>query len=637
MTIDIRKRSKVLSIILVILIFSFLAFFKVFSNHELTFYDLLFKIRPPLKTHQDLIIVEISDDTLKNLGQWPLPRDFHASLVDILSEFKAKMIIFDMFFSEPSVYDNFFSDSMKKAGNVYIPEVFDIDSKVERKYALPRAKGKISGEPLFKDSSNFAGHINTFVDSDGKIRRIPLFIEYNSRLIPQLALNTACKYLGLNIEKVSFRKREVIINDKINIPVSFENALLINFPSDWKSSFTHLSYFEILKSYKDFKEGKSPKIDLNILKDKVCIIGLTASGTSDVRAIPLESSYPLVGVQASVFNSIIQSKFIKEIPPIFSAIISLLVFFLALNISFKFRPLKAFLLILGTILTYFLLAALIFVFVRLWIDIFLVIFIITSVYTGSTIYKFLDEIKKRQILEKELQIARDIQKSFLPKDINEFGSVKIVSFMEPAKFVAGDLYDIIPLDERRLGIFIGDVSGKGVSASLIMAQTVSLFRVFARSLDSPAKILNQLNTELCKILQGRFVTALYLIVDTQSRLITASCAGHNPIILYSSVDDKILEVLPVSGPPLGVLDSLEYEPFQRTIAKNDKFLLYTDGISEARNKRGEEFGIEKVKEILFSNKASSAKHIIDTLNKEVSRFQQGLLQYDDITLILLDF
>jgi len=637
MKINIKKYSKVIFILLAVIVISCFSYFKTFSNYELIFYDFLFKARPPLAPHQDLVIIEISDDTLKNLGQWPLPRDYHAGLVDVLNEFGAKMIIFDVFFSEPSIFDELFSESMKKAGNVYIPQVLDIDSSPKRKYGPVQAKGLVAGNDLFKESSNFGGHINTFVDADGKVRRIPLFIQHDSKLMPQLALNTACEYLGLDIEKVSFKKREIIIDDKLHLPTSFSNSFLVNFPDVWISSFLHLSYFDILKSYTDLKTQKAPNLDLNILKDKVCIIGLTAAGTPDTRAIPLENSYPLVGLQASVFSSIVGLQFIKDLAPTLGVIISLLAFFLALFVCLRLGPVRTLLVILAGCLAYLLLAAALFIIKGIWIDIFLIFFIVLTVYIGSTIYKFLFEIKKRQLLEKELEIAREIQKSFLPKDINEFGFVKIAASMQPAKFVAGDLYDIIPLDEKRLGVFIGDVAGKGASASLIMAQTVSLFRVFARTSDDPAATLNQLNKELCRILEGRFVTALYLIVDIETRQIKASCAGHNPIVVYSAKDDGISEVMPVSGPPLGIMDSIEYESFIKTVNAKDKFLLYTDGVSEARNKKAQEFGIEKVKDLLLKDKASSVNEIVDDLKKQISRFCSGAPQHDDITLILLEY
>jgi sigma-B regulation protein RsbU (phosphoserine phosphatase) len=107
--------------------------------------------------------------------------------------------------------------------------------------------------------------------------------------------------------------------------------------------------------------------------------------------------------------------------------------------------------------------------------------------------------------------------------------------------------------------------------------------------------------------------------------------------LYNTSHGQISEVLPVSDPPLGVLDSLEYGSFEHNLNAKDRLFLYTDGISEARNKRGEEFGLERIQDILIKHRTSSVKQVICDLKDEAIRFQQGLSQHDDITLILLDF
>lgn len=636
MKIFVRKYSKIILVIAALCIFSLFAFLNVFGNYELLFYDFLFKVRPPLATNQNIVIIEISDDTLQNLGTWPLPRDFHASVIDVLREFQAKMVIFDMFFSEPSVYDQIFAESLKRAGNVFLPRVYDIDSRMERGDGLPKAKGVIVNTKQLDDVTQFAGHINTFVDADGKIRRVPLFIEYNAQQIPHLALRAACIFFGLDVENVSFQEREVIIDNQLRLPVTSNNSFFVNYPATWAASFTHLSYFDVLKSYKDLREGRDPLLDLTTLKDKICIIGLTASGTPEIRAIPLEASYPLVGLQASVLNSILEARFIKKIAPLFSVILVVLSFLFALGMSLRYEPLRACITIIVSSVLYSTIAALLFIFQGIWCDIFLVLLTLGVVYVSATIYKFLDEIKRRELLEKELNIARDIQKSFLPKEMHEFKSLAIASLMQPAKYVAGDLYDIIELDEHKLGVFIGDVSGKGVSAALIMAQTVSLLRVFSRRHTDPAEVLTQLNKELSDILLGKFVTAMYLVIDTKRRLLQGSCAGHHGVLVYSAHGDAITEFLPVSGPPLGIMGSISYESFQKPIEKGEKFLLYTDGISEARNRKEEEFGLERIKEILMRHRDVRANELVGILKKAVIDFHQGRVQYDDITVLLLD-
>ncbi|UCC94534.1 MAG: CHASE2 domain-containing protein [Candidatus Omnitrophota bacterium] len=610
---------------------------RAFRNYELLFYDLRFRLRPPLATSKDIVLIEISDDTLKSLKTWPLPRDFHADFVDVLKECGVKSIVFDIVFSEPTLYDVRFSEAIRDSKCVYLPVVFGLSATQPTTYQVPQARG-ILGDIVssFKKYAAGVGHINTFVDPDGKVRKAPLFIRHNNTFIPHLALKVACDFLGVNAHNVEFKGNSVIVDKKLKMPVSFNNSFMANYPDKWAKSFKHLSYIQILKAYSDVSRGIVPKIDLSQLKGKVCFVGLTATATHDLKPTPLERSYPMVGLHASIFSSVVGRQFINDVGPLINTIINLLIFALAFFVCVRLSPLKSLLATTLSGLGYFGISVVSFIFWGIVIDVFLPLCIIGATYAGVTLYKFLDEIRRRQLLEKELDIARQIQKSFLPQDIQEFLDIEIFSFMQPAKFVAGDLYDIIVLDKNRLGVFIGDVSGKGVPASLIMAQTVSLLRVFAKTCDDPAHTLTQLNKELSGVLQGRFVTALYLIIDTQTRIVHASCAGHSPLLVYAAAHNRVDEFLPTSGPPLGVIDSLTYERFQCKLAKGDRFLLYTDGVTEARSRSGEEFGVNKLKSILFMTRQLPTGSIMDNFKGEIFRFFKGVRQHDDITLVLLN-
>ena len=626
---------KYLGLILGFLVIIFFTLSGTFRSQELSLYDLRFKLRSPLKISPDILIIEISDETLTNLGTWPLPRDFHASLVDILKKFEAKVIVFDILFSEPSLYDGVFSSSMKEAGNVILPLAFDLEMRPK---AYPyKAKKILAGlSSSLKSSVKGLGQINTLVDLDGKRRRIPLFVEYKEKFFPNLGLKALGYYSNLNLEKLTFKRRRVIIDDKLIIPLARDYSFLINYPGKWKDSFTHLSYFQILKAYADLNEGLKPSLDLSILKNKVCFIGLTATGTSDFSPTPLENIYPMVGLQASIFNSILNKEFIIEASSWVNLLVNIFLFILCLIISLKVKPLESFFYSLSLGFLYFLLNILVFSLFGFWMNLFLPLVIIGSVYILITLLRILMEIRRRQLLEKELEIARKIQSSFLPLELEEFPSLKISIFFKPAKFVAGDLYDIVRLDEDKVGIFIGDVSGKGVPASLIMAQTVSLFRVFSKEKELPSQVLTRLNKELAKVLKGRFVTALYLVLDTKEKKIIGSSAGHSPIIYYNSQEKKVLEFEPSSGPPLGIMELLEYGHSQVSLNSRDRFLLYTDGLTEARNKKGEEFGLERVKEFFLRHKDLPLQALVDKFKEECFNFYRGMPQHDDITMILAE-
>jgi sigma-B regulation protein RsbU (phosphoserine phosphatase) len=343
----------------------------------------------------------------------------------------------------------------------------------------------------------------------------------------------------------------------------------------------------------------------------------------------------MLGLQASVFNSILTQKFITPAGAALNTLINLIVFVLSLSICLRLTPIKAFAgsLLLGAL--YFIIAAGLFVIVGLWIDLFLPVLIITLTYIGSTSYRFFNETKKRQLLEKELDIARAIQKSFLPKELKELSGISISSFMQPAKFVAGDLYDILVIKDNKVGVFIGDVSGKGVPASLIMAQTISLFRVFANQYENANEVLNRLNKELYGKFEGRFVTCLYMIIDPHRNIVQVSSAGHAPVLLYRKENNTVSEIELGAGMPLGVMDEMEYENVDFDLSKNDKIMVFTDGLTEARNLESKEFGVENVKKIIFDHGNDSSDRILKVTKDELFRFSFRAPQHDDITIIVL--
>jgi adenylate cyclase len=614
-----------------------LSYLRTFNSFELSTYDLRFKIRPPLAASSGIVLIEIADDTLKNLGKWPLPRDFHASLVGVLKEYGARAVVFDILFSESTLYDEIFSKSVKEAGNIYFPLAFYLPSLLSSDYFGVSSDKILSGLcPALEDYASGTGQINTFVDSDGKVRRIPLFIRYNNTLFPNLGLLVASRLLGLDSSKVEFKKGRVVIDAKLSLPVGPNTTFLVNYPDKWQKSFLHLSYFELLKSYSDIKKGLVPKIDLSILKNKVCFVGLTATGTSDLRATPLENIYPMLGLQASVFNSLSQGKFIYDIGALANTVINIVVFLLCFIICARFRPLGSFLLNLAMAAAYFCGAVVLFITKGWWVDLFFPLLIIFLSYAGSLFYRFLDELRKRELIEKELDIARSIQDSFLPQELKEFCGIRISAFMQPAKFVAGDLYDIVVIDDKKLGILIGDVSGKGVPAALIMAQTISLFRVFSRQYPGCPEVLKRINSELCGKFSGRFVTALYMLIDTQKNTVQVSSAGHAPLLHFIGSQAKIQEIELSQDMPLGIMEAAEYQEVIFNLGKQDKLIVFTDGVQEARNKKGEEFGIDNAKKIITDNPRLDPDELSGLIKEDLLRFSRSCPQHDDITLIVVD-
>jgi len=613
------KKGLILSGVLLTIFLTFRT--QAFQEYELSTYDLRFKLSGQRPVSSEIIVIEISDDTLANLGNWPLPRDFHASLLKVLKEQGARIVVFDILFSEPTDYDRVLAESIKDVEFVYLSAAYQLQTKRQTGEVFDAERVLSSPLNILRDSARGYGHVNVLVDADGKARRVPLYVSSQGSLVSQLGLLVAADFLGVDSEELA-------------LPLVNNSSFLVRYPAKWVDSFQHLSYYQILKSYAQEKQNIEPEIDLSVLRDKVCFIGLTAAGTSDLRPTPLENIYPMLGLQASVFNSIVMNDFIRPADIWINTLITFLLICLTLVICNKFSPLKA--LIASSLIAagYTLLACFIFAYFGLWLSLFLPLLVILLVYIVVTSYRFFNEVKKRQLLEKELEIARQIQQSFLPQALDNTSDFSIAANLDAAKFVGGDLYDIFKLDQQRLGIFIGDVSGKGVPAALIMAQTILLFRMFSRQMREPKRVMEALNKELCAKFSGRFVTALYMTVDFAKGVITVASGGHGPLLLCRGEDLTEAEIDP--GFPLGVTEDAEYKEVTLKAEECDKYMIFTDGAYEARNLKNKEFGMEVLKKTFCSVRMLEPASQIDRLKHKLKDFSAGRAQHDDITMIILE-
>lgn len=257
-------------------------------------------------------------------------------------------------------------------------------------------------------------------------------------------------------------------------------------------------------------------------------------------------------------------------------------------------------------------------------------------YTGVSIYNFIDESRKRELMERELSIARTIQESFLPKPIEIFHNLKLASYMSPAKQVGGDLYDMRILNPERIGVLVGDVSGKGVGAALVMARTITIFRMIAGQIDEPSNLLFQLNEELAKDLKpGMFVTATYIIYEAKKRKVMVASAGHSPTLVHRRKNSTIEKVVPKEGMPLGLMSEVEYSQEVVHLQEGDKIVLYTDGVTEARNVKEEEFDEERLDSTLMLASHRAPKEIVNAISQAVKEFAGKRAPHDDCTIIVL--
>jgi serine phosphatase RsbU (regulator of sigma subunit) len=240
----------------------------------------------------------------------------------------------------------------------------------------------------------------------------------------------------------------------------------------------------------------------------------------------------------------------------------------------------------------------------------------------------------RERLETEVQLARQIQKTFIPDDMPVLSGWDLAARWRTARQVGGDFYDVIDLPEGRFGLFIADVADKGIPAALFMSLTRTLVRAAVLETDSPAKALRKVNDLLIPdTQQGMFVTAVYLVLDPESGQLTYANAGHNPP-LWLTRGGK-LERLSRTTMALGVIEGKGVEERTVQLKKGDRLLLYTDGLREAFSPDNELFGEERIIETLKSGKARSAGQVLEAIEADLDQFVGDLEQADDLTMLLL--
>jgi len=241
-------------------------------------------------------------------------------------------------------------------------------------------------------------------------------------------------------------------------------------------------------------------------------------------------------------------------------------------------------------------------------------------------------------INKELEIARQIQSSTLPQNIPTLAGLEIAARYLPMSAVAGDFYDFLVVDEQHLGILVADVTGHGVPAALIASMLKVAFAGQADHAAEPALVLTGLNRALCGKFEEHFVTAAYLFLDLEQRRMRYSAAGHPPLMLFPHGADHAQEI-EENGLMLGLFPDAAYFSVEIPIQPGDRCLLYTDGIFEATNPAGEEFGKPRCKQFLETQRALPASEFAAALLDQVATFSgtnATRSQDDDITLLVLD-
>jgi len=261
---------------------------------------------------------------------------------------------------------------------------------------------------------------------------------------------------------------------------------------------------------------------------------------------------------------------------------------------------------------------------------------IAEEWSADIVTPFLEEIeqqaRERERVEQDLRVARRIQQASLSEEVPTLEGWQISPYYQPAREVGGDFYDFLELEDGRLGMVVGDATGHGVPAALVMSTTCGMLRAVALSVNSPGEVLKRVNDALSvRIPQNMFVTCFYGVLEPSSGSFTYANAGHDLPYVRRAGD---AEELMARGMPLGLMPGMRYEEKEVVLEVGEAALFYSDGLVEAHNPEGEMFGFPRLRTLLAEHAEGEA--LVDFLVEELYSFTgEGWEQEDDLTLVTL--
>jgi serine phosphatase RsbU (regulator of sigma subunit) len=243
--------------------------------------------------------------------------------------------------------------------------------------------------------------------------------------------------------------------------------------------------------------------------------------------------------------------------------------------------------------------------------------------------------KQRDQLLQDVELAAQVQRMFLPIRRPSIAGLEIAGMMQPASGVGGDYYDYTPVNEHMVQIVIADVAGKGVPAALLMSATAAAVQLEASEKRDMLEVVTRLNKGIHAVSEGdRYVTLLLADIDVHTRSLRYVNCGHNPGLLFQP---KILDVVPLKSScfPVGMFDSEACEISRADLATGDIVVLYTDGITEAENSQGEEFGMKRLSAVIRRDSSLSAEGLMNSIFQSAEDFCRGVGFNDDATVLIV--
>ena len=657
--------------IYIIVLFLFLIIIKI-VNHSLVQkisfinYDFYQKVFNRGEV-QNVTIVDIDEKSIAKIGQFPWRRDIYSKILNNLNQFNPSAIAFDIVFSEEDKQNpqdlllklqkesdqlitanvlntnKIFIDSISKS-KVILPVLGEPNDNFVENNSKPKLKIITKGENAknflysyknkiisleeINNAASGIGAISLIPNIDGIIRNIPLLYNIDNQIWPSLALEA--------IRIATNQKNLLVQSDKSGISVIKTRKDV--FPGD-QNGIINIKYNKFDKeNYISAIDVINNDFDQKRIENKIILIGSSAQALFDIVKISNGKTVPGVEIHAHIIDNILNKEnIVKNIYTQLSEnIIFLLIVIFLILIPIKTKPKFSIIFFIGSIFVINLSSIIVYQF-NFYLDSLFTSLAGSIMFMTSLYFRYLEENsiaieneKKQSILKKEREIAGEVQKKLFPnnKKIEKY----IFAQNTPAKDVSGDYYDYYQVNDNEIYFILGDVTGKGIKAGILMANAAAVFRSLAKMNSSIAKTALYINNQVKdSSYQAMFITAILGRINLEKKEMEFINMGHEPMMV---LDEKFnFEYIKSTLPPMGLMPIKDESFFKTTLMNisNKTILIYTDGVTEGYIDEGKELEVEGLENEIKKLNTTSPEIIINHTTKILT--EKNFILRDDITAL----
>ena len=608
-----------------------------------------------------IVIIDIDETSIENIGQFPWRRDVYSKILNNLNLAETSVIAFDIFFSEEDTQnptkifqefnlnsenilnsDQLFLESINN-NNVILPLVGATKEIKKNKFSskaniitkgenplnyLYNYQGYISSLDKFNNAAKGLGSISIIDSEDGILRYVPLILNIDEKIIPSLSLETVRLY--------NKEKSYLIQTDQSGIQSIQTRTTNFNIN---ENGLNFVKFKKIPKNaYISASDIYQNNFDQEALKNKIVLIGSSAEGVFDLVKIPTGKIVPGVQVHANIIENILSKDFLKinYLTKITENIVLLISLLVVLIIANYFKPIYSILNYAILLLLLFLISIL-FYKQNYFVEIYNIILFSSLLFIYLLYSRFVEENKssienekKQLVLKKEREIAGEVQKKLFPteKNIENFVYAKNI----PARDVSGDYYDYIKVSDDEIYFTLADVSGKGIKAGMLMANASSVFKSFSKLKFPINQLAQNINNQVKESsYKGMFITAVIGKLNITSKEVEFVNFGHESIMCFEKTSNSF-SYIKAEKPPLGLLNIKDANTINTNkLNLNDKnIFIYTDGVTEGYIEDEKEFTVKGIEDEILKNKSSNIKEIIEIITNKLNNREY---LRDDITMM----